>query len=134
MNFKIYLYSLVRVTLGVLLVSYSLFNAIKYSVFLERLDGYFSKVSVFDIDFIEALAPLVPFEEFVIGFFLILGMFTRKVLIISILLFAFFTLFLLDADHFDLAFLHLFLCLIAILLLNKNKYDLDAVVTYRAIS
>ncbi|MEW7291181.1 MauE/DoxX family redox-associated membrane protein [Aquimarina sp. 2304DJ70-9] len=131
MKFKIYLYSITRVSFGMVLMLHSIYNAIKYSGFLDRLDRYFNRVTIFDNDIIEAMAPLVPFEEFVIGFFLILGMFTKKALMVSTVLFAFFTLFLLDANFWYCAGIHLFLCMISVILLRKNDYDLNSVESYR---
>ncbi len=134
MKIKIYLYSFLRISFGMLLVLHSIYNAIKYSGFLDRLDQYFNKVSIFDNTVLEALAPLVPFEEFVIGFFLILGMFTKKALKVATFLFAFFTLFLLDADYLYCAGIHLILCLTSIFLLKKNNYDLSSIDSYRIVS
>ncbi len=134
MKFKIYLYSIARVSFGIILVLSSIYNAVKYSGFLDRLDRYFSQVTIFDSNIIEAMAPLVPFEEFVIGFFLILGMFTKKALIASTVLFAFFTLFLLDANYWFCAGIHLFLCIVSIVLLRKNNYDVNSIESYRVFS
>ncbi len=124
MKIKIYLYQISRILFGIFLVLYSVYNVIRYAGFLDRLDLYFSAVSVFDFAAVEALAPLVPFEEFLIGFFLILGMFTRKVLIASAVLFAFFTVFLFDANHNTCALIHLFFFLVSMILLKKDNYDL----------
>ncbi len=127
MKIRIYLYHLTRVVFGVLLVLSGTYNVIRYSEFLERLDIYFGNVTVFNIAFIETLAPLVPFEEFVIGMFLILGIFIRKALITVIILFTFFTLFLVDADCLLFAFAHLVFCGIAIVLLKKDNYDMNSI-------
>jgi hypothetical protein len=127
MKIRIFLYHITRVVFGVLLVLCSTYNVIRYSEFLERLDLYFGNATVFDIGFIEALAPLVPFEEFVIGMFLALGIFTRKSLIVVIILFAFFTLFLVDADCLLFAFIHLVFCGIAMLLLKNDNYDMNSI-------
>ncbi len=127
MKIRIFLYHITRVVFGVLLVLCSTYNVIRYSEFLERLDLYFGNATVFDIGFIEALAPLVPFEEFVIGMFLALGIFTRKSLITVIILFAFFTLFLIDADCWFFAFIHLVFCGIAMLLLKNDNYDMNSI-------
>ncbi len=127
MKIRIYLYHLTRVIFGALLVLYGTYNVIRYSEFLERLDIYFGNATVFNISFVEALAPLVPFEEFVIGMFLILKIFVRKALITIIILFTFFTLFLVDADCLILALIHLVFCGIAIVLLKNGKYDLNAI-------
>ncbi len=124
MKLKIYLYHFTRIAFGAFLVVYSTYNVIRYSGYLDRLDGYFVSVSLFDNKVLEALAPLVPFEEFVIGFFLVLGMFTKHVLKISVVLFAFFTLFLWDAGRESCAFIHLLCCLVSLVLLKKDNYDL----------
>ncbi|MCK8522650.1 hypothetical protein M0D21_13785 [Aquimarina sp. D1M17] len=126
MKFKIYLYHFIRISFGMLLVLYSVYNVIKYSGFLSRLDQYFNSASVFDVWIIEALAPLVPFEEFIIGFFLVLGMFTRKVLVVSTFLLAFFTLFLFDAGYTNCALIHLVLCTVSIILLKKDNYNINS--------
>ncbi|GAA4276516.1 MauE/DoxX family redox-associated membrane protein [Aquimarina mytili] len=133
MKIKIYLYSFLRISFGTLLVLHSIFNAIKYSGFLDRLDVYFNQVSIFDNTVLETLAPLVPFEEFIIGFFLILGIFTKKALKVSIALFAFFTLFLLDANFVNCAAIHLLLCATSIILLRKNNYDINSIDSYRVL-
>ncbi|WP_109300551.1 hypothetical protein [Aquimarina sp. AU474] len=125
MKFKIYLYQISRISLGIFLVLYSVYTVIKYSGFLDRLDVYFNAVSVFDIGIVEALAPLVPFEEFLIGFFLIFGLFTRKILIASSVLFGFLTLFLFDAHSYSCALIHLFFFFVSIILLKKDNYNLS---------
>ncbi|WP_281987333.1 MauE/DoxX family redox-associated membrane protein [Aquimarina aggregata] len=126
MKFRVYIYPVIRIIMGMSLVLYSVYNVIKYRRFLDRLDHYFDQASIFDIGFIEALAPLVPFEEFVIGIFLVLNIFKRKVLIASIPLFGFFTLFLLDVNQISCAFIYAIFCVTAIILLKKDKYDLYA--------
>lgn len=126
MKFKIYFYRTLRVSLGVLLTSYSVYNTIEYNRFLERLDVYFGQATVFNISVIELLAPLVPFEEFVIGLFLTLGMSTKKVLQVLILLFGFFTLFLFDAGHWHCATIHFLILFVSLLLLLKNDYDVNS--------
>ncbi|WP_160112153.1 DoxX family membrane protein [Aquimarina sp. AU58] len=127
MKTRIYLYHLTRVIFGALLVLYGTYNVIRYSEFLERLDIYFGNVTVFNIGFIEALAPLVPFEEFLIGLFLVLGVFTRKTLIVTSILFAFFTLFLWDANSSYRAGAHLISFLITIVLIIGNTYDRNTI-------
>ncbi|MBQ4822846.1 hypothetical protein [Aquimarina sp. MMG016] len=126
MKLRIYLYYIIRVSFGMFLVLGSIYNVIKFSGFLERLDGYFSAVTIFDVGFIESLAPLVPFEEFVIGLCLALGVFTKRVLIVAIVLFTFFSLFLLDAGKVDCAIIHLFFSIISFILLKKDNYDLTS--------
>ncbi len=119
-----------RVTLGISLVVYSVYNVVKYANFLNKLDSYFDVVTIFDLSMIEALAPLIPFEEFLIGVFLVMGLFKREVLIVSSILFAFFTAFLLDASHFYCALIYSVLTLLTIILLKNNKYDVNNTTSY----
>ncbi len=123
MKFKVYLYNIIRISFGMLLVLNGTYNVIRYSGFLDRLDGYFNTVSIFDLILLESLAPLVPFEEFVIGFFLALGMFKKKTLIASMVLFGFFTVFLFDAGHNYCALIHLSFCIISMVLFKNDNYD-----------
>lgn len=123
MRLRFFIYRATRILFGILLILNSIYNIIKYSGFLDRLDQYFNNTKVFDTVFLEAIAPLVPFEEFVIGMFLVMGIFIRRVLITTTLLFFFFALFLIDADYWDRAFVYLLFCMIAIVLLMKDRQD-----------
>jgi len=130
---KTYLYRIIRISFGLLLVLYSMYNAINYPSFLIRLNSYFNKVTIFDYEIMEVLAPLIPFEEFVIGFFLILGMFLKKVLKVSALLFAFFTLFLFDANSLYCGLIYCSLSIVSIFLLRKNTHDENSLESYKLL-
>lgn len=123
MRIRFFMYRVTRILFGIFLILTSIYNVIKYPFFLDRLDQYFNNARVFDTVFLETMAPLVPFEEFAIGMFLFMGIFIRKVLITSMVLFFFFALFLMDADYWDRAFLHLLFCMVAIVLLMKDNQD-----------
>ncbi|GAA4274397.1 hypothetical protein U6A24_15605 [Aquimarina gracilis] len=126
MKFGPYLYPILRILFGAFLVLTSIYDAIRYSGFLNRLDRYFERVSIFDLEFLEAFAPLVPFEKFVIGFFMILGMFKKKVLKISLGLFGFFTLFLLDASYQYCALIHFGFFITSLILLKNDNDNLSS--------
>ncbi|WP_299257200.1 hypothetical protein [uncultured Aquimarina sp.] len=126
MKFRIYLYTAVRILFGVFLVLHSTYNVIFYSEFLQKIDVYFSETTIFNYTLIEAFAPLVPFEEFMLGLFLVLGFFTRRVLIGAALLFSFLTFFLLDANSLKLSLIHLGFFFITLVLLRKDNYNLKS--------
>ncbi|MDY8137885.1 DoxX family membrane protein [Aquimarina sp. 2201CG5-10] len=127
MKFRIYFYTMIRVLFGTYLVAYGAYNVFRYPVFLDRLEKYFTYTSVFDLGIVELLAPLVPFETFIIGLFIAMGIFTRKILIASICLFAFLTVFLLDANADQLALVHFLFLIISVILLAKDNYNLNSV-------
>ncbi|MDH7446882.1 DoxX family membrane protein [Aquimarina sp. 2201CG14-23] len=126
MKFRVYLYTLVRILFGVFLVLHAAYNVIFYSEFLNKIDAHFTKTTIFNFSFIETLAPLVPFEEFVIGSFLALGFFTRNVLIGAIFLFSFLAFFLIDANSPELSLLHAGCFLVTLVLLKKENYNLKS--------
>ncbi|MBQ4805713.1 DoxX family membrane protein [Aquimarina sp. MMG015] len=126
MKFRVYLYAVVRILFGGFLALHSAYNVIIYSEFLNEVDTYFTKTTVFKYDLVEALAPLVPFEEFVLGLFLILGYFTRKVLICASILFLFLALFLLDVNSIGLSILHIGLFILTLILWKKDNYNLKS--------
>ncbi len=126
MKLRLNFYTTIRILFGLFLVLISVYDAIKYSGFLGRLDTYFESVSIFDFEFLKATAPLVPFEKFVIGFFMMLGMFTKKVLAMALVLFGFFSLFLLDASYPYCALIHFGFFLVSFFLLKNNHYDLHS--------
>ncbi|SEL34140.1 hypothetical protein SAMN04487910_2187 [Aquimarina amphilecti] len=127
MKFRVYLYTAVRILFGAFLVLHSTYNVIIYSEFLKEIDTYFLKSTVFKYDLIEALAPLVPFEEFIIGMFLILGYYTKEVLISGSILFLFLSLFLLDANSTELSMIHLSFFILTLILWKKDNYNLKSV-------
>ncbi|MBW1298807.1 MauE/DoxX family redox-associated membrane protein [Aquimarina litoralis] len=126
MKFKVYLYTAIRGLLGVFLTLHAIYNVLIYTDFLVEIEMYFKTSELFNYDFIEALAPLVPFEEFILGMFLILGVFTKEVLICSLFLFAFISIFLLDANFPVLSALHMFFFMVTLLLLKKHNYNLKS--------
>lgn len=101
----------------------SMYHVIKYSDFLDRLNVYFDAVSVFDTNIIEALAPLVPFEKFTIGCFLALDISRRNILKAAIILFGFFTLFLIDASQWYCAGIHFGFFMISMILLQMDNHS-----------
>ncbi len=127
MRIGFFLYHITKVLFGIILIVCGTYNVIKYSDFLNRLDTYFDTTTVFGFGLLEELAPLVPFGEFGIGMFLTLGIFTRKALLTSSVFFGFCSLFFLDSGYLPLALIHLFLCILAIILLRKKKYDLSSI-------
>ncbi|MBP2832246.1 hypothetical protein J8281_08615 [Aquimarina sp. U1-2] len=118
MKLKILLFNLLRLCLGIFLVTTSINDVLNYTDFLGRLYQYFASVSILDIYVVEALAPLVPFEKFMIGLFLILGMSEHIMLRIAIFLFSFFTVYLIDASQWYCAGIHFLLVVSAIVLIK----------------
>ncbi|WP_108803516.1 DoxX family membrane protein [Aquimarina sp. Aq107] len=126
MRFRVYLYTVVRILFGAFLTVHSTYNVIVYSEFLNEIDTYFTRITIFKYDLVEALAPLVPFEEFVLGMFLILGYFTRNTLISASILFLFLSFFLLDANSIELSILHLGFFILTLILWKKDNYNLKS--------
>ncbi|MFD2561705.1 hypothetical protein [Aquimarina rubra] len=126
MKLRVYLYTTVRILFGVFLVLHSMYNVILYADFLQGLEMYFTKTTLFDYEFVKTFAPLVPFEEFTIGLFLIIGFSTRRVLMGAALLFSFLVFFLLDANSINLSLIHLVFFLISFILWKKEHYNLKS--------
>jgi len=126
MKFRIYLYTAIRILFGVFLALHSVYNVFFYSDFLQKIDVHFTKATLFNYNLVETLAPLVPFEEFIVGMFLALGFFTRKVLKGAALLFLFLAFFLLDANSLELALVHLVCFFVVLMLWHKENYNLKS--------
>ncbi len=127
MRLRIFLYTKARILFGLFLVLHASYNAIGYSEFLIRINLYFTNTTVFNMKLIEILAPLVPFEEFIIGLLLIIGFLTRKSLIAAMISFAVITGFLFDANSVQLALLHMIFFFISLVLLMKIDYNLNSI-------
>lgn len=115
-----------RVLFGLYLVVHSAYNVFIYSEFLKEINDYFKHTEWFTHPLIESLAPLVPFEEYILGMFLILGIFIKEVLRCALLLFSFISLFLLDANFPFLAIIHVMFFVMSIILLKNNNYNIKS--------
>ncbi|MFC5046727.1 DoxX family membrane protein [Aquimarina sp. TRL1] len=120
------MYTIIRVLFGVLLVFHGIYNVIKYTAFLELMEKSFRVSNVFGLGFVEAFVSLIPFIQFGFGLFLILGFFTRNVLIFAVLLHAFFMIFLLETGVENIALIQLMFLIISVGLLFKNHYNLNS--------
>ncbi|GAA0872001.1 hypothetical protein GCM10009117_11480 [Gangjinia marincola] len=129
MNIKVISYTTLRMIIGIFLVIHGFYNALFFSNFLNRLDHYFEKQDLFYNDFLIATAPLVPFEEFILGALLICGLFTKKVLYIATGLVLFFASFVLKANTYGLGMIYVFIVFISLILLLKEEYNYFSVDT-----
>lgn len=117
------LYSLVRIITGIVLVIHGAHNAFSYGNYMQRVEVYFSKLEYFNFPFLYSNSPFVPFEEFAIGLFLIMGFYTRKVLWIAMFSYTFLILFMLDAEAYNLVAFHVLLVAVFVVLDYTNQYD-----------
>ncbi len=92
--------------IGGILILHAIVNVVVYLDFLDRLDVYFSNTSLFNNIFLKLTAPLVPFEEFTLGLFLLLGFYEKRTLQVGTVLFLFFCCFLLSAGFTGLGLAH----------------------------
>ncbi|TYP72958.1 DoxX family membrane protein [Aquimarina intermedia] len=123
MRFRVFFYACSRILFGSYLVVHAAYNVFDYSSFLVQLDMFFSNASFFSFEVLEALAPLVPFVEFIIGSFLLLGFFTKPVLLTAMVLFSGTVLFLLDVKEESLVTTHITLFIVSLILFIKDDYN-----------
>ncbi|WP_298546845.1 MauE/DoxX family redox-associated membrane protein [uncultured Aquimarina sp.] len=126
MRFRIYLYAIARILFGLVLTFNGAYNVIVYPKFLACLENHFERTSVLDFEFVEFFLVLVPFTEFTIGSLLMIGCYTRKVLISSVILFLFIVMYLLDANSEILIFVYAVFLLMSGILLRKDNYNLKS--------
>jgi len=127
MKYRIFLYTLTRVLFGIVLAANGAYNVIIYPEFLTCLESFIRKTSVFDFEFVGIFLALAPFAEFLIGLLLIMGFYTRKALIFSILLFLFIALYLLDANSEIMIFVYTVFLLMSGILLRKDNYNIHSI-------
>ncbi|WP_299210821.1 hypothetical protein [uncultured Aquimarina sp.] len=126
MKFRIYLYAIARILFGLALTFNGAYNVIVYPKFLACLDDHFERTTILDFEIIEFFLVLVPFAEFIIGLLLMIGCYTRKVLISSIILFLFIVMYLLDANSEIMIFVYTVFLLMSGILLRKDNYNLKS--------
>ncbi|WP_378185254.1 hypothetical protein ACE939_09590 [Aquimarina sp. W85] len=124
MKLTFLVYILPRIIFGLFLFFHGTFNVYDYSNFLLRLNSYFTKTTFFNLEILKALGPLVPFIEFIIGFFLLLDFFIKPVLWVATILFSGIILFLLDAKEESLLTTHIILLSVTLTLYINERYNL----------
>ncbi len=120
------MYTAVRVIVGVFLVFRSFLSTVDFNGFLDRIDSYFEKVTVFNFQILYYTAPLVPFEEFTLGILIALGLHTKIVLKISLVLFSYFAFFMLDAGIYDKAVCHSMITILIAFLFYYRRFNLKS--------
>ncbi len=121
------MYSIIRVVTGLVLMVHGAHNVLYFSNYLNRVEIYFTRLEYFNTSFLYQTSPLVPFEEFTLGLFIAMGVFTRKSLWLAIGLYFFLILFMLDAEAYNLIAFHVALITIFLILDFNNKYDKHSV-------
>jgi len=120
------MYTATRVLTGAYLVFHSFLSTIDFNGFLNKVDLYFESVEVFNFQILYYTAPLVPFEEFIIGILLALGLHTKIVLKVGFVLFAYFSLFLLDAGVYSSAICHIGMTLAMATLFYFKRFNIKS--------
>lgn len=117
-------YALFRMLSGSVLMVHGYLNTVFFDKYLIKVESYFAHTTYFNWIILKATSSFVPFEEFTLGLFLLLGFYTRTTLILCVALFSFLSLFLFDSLAWDNALFHLGMaCLFALLLLCHKSYD-----------
>lgn len=117
------MFTIARVFTGVYLVFHSFLRTVDFNGFLNKVDVYFENLTVFNFKILYYTAPLVPFEEFALGILLALGLYTRLVLKIGVVLLAYLSLFLVDAGIYSEAICHLIMTIAFMTLYMFRAYN-----------
>ncbi|UOB16931.1 hypothetical protein [Abyssalbus ytuae] len=121
---KIYVvYSLSRLFAGVIMMGHGMYNAFNFKEYVHRVEVYFTKLDFFNNSFLYHTSPFVPFEEFTLGLFLVMGFKLKMALRLSVVLYTFLILFLLDAGAYNLIPFHIVLMGVFLILDYSHKYN-----------
>lgn len=115
-----YFFSLTRIIFGLFFTLSGFYHAIMYGSYLQIMHNYLDRVTLINIDILEIWGVLIPFQEFLLGSFLIFGFYTKKVLSVAIILFSFLSVLSIDMGTFEILYLQLFYIAIALLLLRRE--------------
>ena len=80
-----YSYLLARLPMGMSFFGHGLIRLTKLSVFSHEMAGQFSK-SILPQNFVLAFGYVLPFLEFITGFLLLIGLFTRSAIVLGVLI------------------------------------------------
>lgn len=117
-------YAFLRMLSGSVLMVHGYLNTVFFDKYLMKVENYFAHTTHFNWVVLKATSSFVPFEEFTLGLFLLLGFYTRTALLLSLVLFAFLSLFLFDGQAWENALFHFGMaCLFALLLLCQKSCD-----------
>jgi uncharacterized membrane protein YphA (DoxX/SURF4 family) len=125
-DWKSFLYAIVRVGLGLYLISHAILNLIHYDDFIEASRHYVPEGS--GLEFLAYFTPAVPMLEFFIALMILGGLYTRLSLQWAIGLGIFFTILFHYTGDMETALVHsytLSIKLILLFMIYYNKFSAD---------
>lgn len=123
-----------RFIIGAFMIVQSCINLMSYSSYLSKIEVYLTNAKLFSNEFFSLTAPLFPFLEFTLGAMLILGLYYRKTLILSILLLCGSTIFQFTNYAIEYKILMVLISILAILLYIKHRSIRKIVTNYKSIT
>lgn len=123
-KFLTVLYAFLRMLSASVLMVRGYLNTVFFDKYLIKIESCFARTEHFNWDVLKAVSSFVPFIEFTLGLFLLLGFYTRTTVLLSLVAFTFTSLFLFDCQLYSIALFHLCMAaLFALLLLCQRKCD-----------
>lgn len=123
-KFLTVVYAFLRMLSGSVLMVHGYLNTVFFDKYLMKAESCFARTEHFNWVVLKAISSFVPFIEFTLGLFLLLGFYTRTTILLSLVVFAFISLLLFDCQVYSLALFHLCMAgLFGLLLLCQRKWD-----------
>ncbi|WP_299767214.1 hypothetical protein [uncultured Dokdonia sp.] len=88
MRLEVLSHIVIKFGLGLFMLAQSLYHIVIYSSYISKLEMYLKSTEVLDNELFQLIAPLFPFLEFALGFMLILEVYYKETIIMTVLIFS----------------------------------------------
>lgn len=85
MRFEVLSHIVIKCIVGFFMIAQSLYNIVTYETYISNMKSHLTSTILLNNDFFYLIAPLFPFVEFGLGFMIILEVYFRETVFLSII-------------------------------------------------
>ena len=125
MRLEVLSHIVIKFTIGLFMLARSLYHIVIFGTYTSRLEAYLESTGVLDNEILQSIAPLFPFIEFALGLMLLLEVYYKEIIMMTVLMFCFVTVvYFFSGYQIGSSFLMLIFSLLSIwLLVNRTNLD-----------
>ncbi len=123
MRLEVLSHIVIKFALGLFMLAQSLYHIVIYGSYISKLEMYLKSTEVLDNNLFQLVAPLFPFLEFALGLMLILEVYYKETIMMTVVIFCSITIIYFLTDYqMSNSLLMLLLSLLSIWLFVNRLY------------
>lgn len=99
MRFEVLSHMVIKFVIGFFMIVQSLYNIVTYDVYIKNVESHLTSTVLLSNDFFYLTAPLFPFVEFGLGLMIILEVYFKETVFLTVLIFCSTTILHMVADY-----------------------------------